>query len=157
MIEIRARRWRQLIVLAFVCLLAAAGAGIVTSGCGRGKNASSNRETASPSNEPAKIKICYLGLTCEPAIFVAHEKGFFKEEGLDVELTKTDWGSMRDGLAEGRFHASYSFIMYLMKPIEMGLDLKLTGGIHTGCLRIQAGAKSDVKTVQDLKGKKLGI
>jgi NitT/TauT family transport system substrate-binding protein len=110
-----------------------------------------------PSNAPTRIKICYLGLTCEPAIFVAHEKGFFKEEGLDVELVKTDWGSMRDGLADGRFHASYSFIMYLMKPIEMGLDLKLTGGIHTGCLRIQAAANSDIKTVQDLKGKKVGI
>jgi NitT/TauT family transport system substrate-binding protein len=130
---------------------------MMASGCGRNTDSSSNHETAPSSNEPAKIKICYLGLTCEPAIFVAQEKGFFKEEGLDVELIKTDWGSMRDGLAEGRFHASYSFIMYLMKPIEMGLDLKLTGGIHTGCLRIQAGAKSDIKTVQDLKGKKLGI
>ncbi len=129
----------------------------MTAGCGRGKDASSIRETASSSNEPATIKICYLGLTCEPAIFVAHEKGFFQEEGLNVELVKTDWGSMRDGLGEGRFQASYSFIMYLLKPIELGLDLKLTGGIHTGCLRIQAGAKTDIKTVEDLKGKKLGI
>jgi NitT/TauT family transport system substrate-binding protein len=103
------------------------------------------------------MRICYLGLTCEPAIFVAYEKGFFKEEGLDVELVKTDWGSMRDGLADGRFQASYSFILYLMKPIEMGQDLKLTGGIHTGCLRIQAGAKTNIKSVEDLKGKKLGV
>jgi NitT/TauT family transport system substrate-binding protein len=106
---------------------------------------------------PAKIKICYLGLTCEPPIFVAYEKGFFQEEGLDVELVKTDWNTMRDGLADGRFHASYSFMMYLMKPMEMGLDLKLTGGIHTGCLRIQAATKTDIKTVADLKGKRVGV
>jgi NitT/TauT family transport system substrate-binding protein len=151
MIETRARSWRPIILSVVV-----AGSGILFTGCGQGKNSLPNSEAAS-SSEPAKIKICYLGLTCEPAIFVAYEKGFFKEEGLDVELVKTDWGSMRDGLAEGRFHASYSFIMYLMKPIEMGLDLKLTGGVHTGCLRIQAGAKTDIKSVQDLKGKRLGI
>src|SRR5262249_8630335 len=68
-----------------------------------------------------------------------------------------DWATMRDGLADGRFQASYSFIMYLMKPIELGSDMKLTGGIHTGCLRIQAGAKTEIKTVQDLKGKRLGV
>lgn len=155
-----ARRRRRPIVPTFVCFLAATWAAMMSCGCGQRTDSTANRETGStskPPSEPAKIKICYLGLTCEPAIFVAYEKGFFKEEGLDVKLIKTDWGSMRDGLAEGRFQASYSFIMYLMKPIEMGLDLKLTGGIHTGCLRIQAAAKSDIKTVQDLKGKKLGI
>jgi len=135
----------------------AAGAGMMSFGCGRGPDSSTKGKPESSSPEPATIKICYLGLTCEPAIFAAYDNGFFKEEGLEVELVKTDWGSMRDGLADGRFHASYSFIMYLLKSIEMGQDLRLTGGIHTGCLRIQAGAKTDIKTVQDLKGKKLGI
>src|SRR5262249_11907667 len=69
----------------------------------------------------------------------------------------TDWNSLRDGLADGRFHASYSFIMYLLKPVEMGLDIKVTGGIHTGCLRIQAGTKTQIKNVAALKGKRLGV
>ena len=150
------QRWVPPGVSVFVGLLAAAG--MMSSGCGQKADLGSNRDKGpAAATESIKYKVCYLGLTCEPAIFVAHEKGFFKEEGLDVELVKTDWGSMRDGLADGRFHASYSFILYLMKPIEMGLDLKLTGGIHTGCLRIQAGSKSDIKTVEDLKGKKLGV
>ncbi|HEY7427307.1 MAG TPA: ABC transporter substrate-binding protein [Gemmataceae bacterium] len=123
--------------------------GLMFSGC-RGP-------TGPAAGGPTKIKICYLGLTCEPPIFVAYENGFFQEEGLDVELVKTDWNTMRDGLADGRFHASYSFIMYLMKPMEMGLDLKLTGGIHTGCLRIQAATKTDIKTVADLKDKRVGV
>jgi NitT/TauT family transport system substrate-binding protein len=152
-----ARKKRQPIVIGSVWLLAIAIAGTLSSGCGQGRDAASLQDSVSSAGRLTRIKICYLGLTCEPAIFVAYEKGFFKDEGLDVELVKTDWGSMRDGLAEGRFQASYSFIMYLMKPIEMGLDLKLTGGIHTGCLRIQAGAKTDIKTVHDLKGKRLGV
>ena len=28
--------------------------------------------------------------------------------------------------------------MYFLKPIEQGLDVKFTGGIHRGCLRVQA-------------------
>jgi len=157
MIRNSARSWRRKVVWAIAGVVMVSAAGIISFGCSQNKVSVTNSESASPSQDSAKIKICYLGLTCEPAIFVAHEKGFFRDEGLDVELVKTDWATMRDGLADGRFQASYSFIMYLMKPIEMGLDLKLTGGIHTGCLRIQAGARTDIKTVQDLKGKRLGI
>jgi NitT/TauT family transport system substrate-binding protein len=104
-----------------------------------------------------KIKIAYLGLTCEAAIFVAYEKGLFKDEGLDVELVKTDWDGLRDGLGLGRFDASYTLIMYLLKPIEQGLDVKITGGVHSGCLRVQAGKKSPIKSVEDLKGKRIGV
>jgi NitT/TauT family transport system substrate-binding protein len=47
--------------------------------------------------------------------------------------------------------------MYMVKPMEAGLDVKLTGGIHTGCLRVQAGNKTNIKTARDLKGKKIGV
>ena len=106
---------------------------------------------------PTKVRVGYLGLTCEAAMFVAYEKGFFKAEGLDVEFVKTDWDSLRDGLGLGRFDANYHLIMYLLKPIEQGLDVKITGGIHSGCLRIQAGAKTGIQSVEDLKGKKIGV
>jgi NitT/TauT family transport system substrate-binding protein len=145
----KAHRLRPLLLPLVVLLLA--------SGCGRGRDSSSDPESGTSTSEAQKIKIGYLGLTCEPAIFAAYEEGFFKEEGLDVELVKTDWPAMGDGLSTGRFHATYSFIMYLMKPIEMGKDLKLTGGIHTGCLRVQAGTTTAIKDVADLKGKKVGI
>ncbi len=114
------------------------------------------RTTARPRGL-TKVKVCYIGLTCEPPIYVAYELGFFKEEGLDVELVKSDWDSMRDGLGLGRFDATHHLIMYLLKPIDQGLDVKLTGGIHSGCLRVQAGAKTDIRKVTDLKGKRIGI
>ncbi len=47
--------------------------------------------------------------------------------------------------------------MYLLKSAEQGLDVKITGGVHTGCLRIQAGANTDIKTVEDLRGKTIGV
>jgi NitT/TauT family transport system substrate-binding protein len=139
-------------------LLAACCLAALPSGCQQGADAPAPDASASSSSGgPTKVKVAYLGLTCEAAMFAAYEKGFFKEEGLDVEFVKTDWDGLRDGLGLGRFDANYTLIMYLLKPIEQGLDVKITGGVHSGCLRVQAGVKSDIKTVGDLKGKKIGI
>ena len=76
---------------------------------------------------------------------------------MDVELVKTDWDGLREGLGTGRFDANHTLIMYLLKPIESGTDVKITGGIHTGCLRVQAGINSDIKSIKDLKGKRIGV
>jgi len=124
-------------------------------GCQSDTNSSQEGSTA--VSKQTKVKVAYIGLTCEAAMFVAEEKGFFKEEGLDVELVKTDWDGLRDGLGLGRFDANYTLIMYLLKPIEQGLDVKITGGIHSGCLRVQTGMDSDIKVAADLRGKRIGI
>ena len=102
-------------------------------------------------------KVAYIGLTCEAPMFIAKEKGFYEEEGLEVELVRTDWDGLREGLGTGRFDANHTLIMYLLKPIEQGMDVKITGGIHTGCLRLQVAKNSAVKTVADLRGKTIGV
>ncbi|AMV18529.1 ABC transporter substrate-binding protein [Planctomyces sp. SH-PL14] len=141
---------RRLLGLGLSCLLA------TILGCQEAAGPGTKPAAQAPAG-PAKVKIGYLGLTCEAAMFVAAEKGFFKEEGIEVEFVKTDWDGLRDGLGLGRFDANYTLIMYLLKPIEQGLDVKITGGVHSGCLRVQADPKSSVKTVADLKGKTIGI
>lgn len=131
---------------------------LVVAGCLAWLCAGCHGDSGTPaSTGQPKVKVAYIGLTCEAAMFVAQEKGFFKDEGLDVEFVKTDWDGLRDGLGLGRFDANYTLVMYLLKPIEQGLDVKITGGIHSGCLRVQAGTKSGIASVEELRGKRIGI
>jgi NitT/TauT family transport system substrate-binding protein len=131
----------QQFVLPFLCaaLLAA---------CSKGP------EESGSSN---KVRIGYIGLTCEAPIFSAVEKGFFKEEGLEVSLVKCDWKNYKDVLALGGYDVTHHLVMYFLKPIEQGLDVKFTGGIHRGCLRVQAALNSPIRSVKDLKGKRIGV
>src|SRR5262245_34246615 len=128
-------------------LLVSAGlSAVVLAGCSKSPDAGTN-----------KVRVGYIGLTCEAPIFTAVEKGFFKEEGLDVSLVKCDWKNYKDVLALGGYDVTHHLVMYFLKPIEQGLDVKFTGGIHRGCLRVQAGANSPIRTVKDLKGKRIGV
>jgi NitT/TauT family transport system substrate-binding protein len=109
---------------------------------------------AAPSN---KVRVGYVGITCEAPIFTAVEKGFFKEEGLDVSLVKCEWANYKDVLALGGFDITHHLVMYFLKPIEQGLDVKFTGGIHRGCLRVQASPNGPIQKIEDLRGKRIGV
>jgi NitT/TauT family transport system substrate-binding protein len=107
--------------------------------------------------EVTTIRVGYIGLSCEAPIFTAVEKGFFKEEGLNVEMVACQWATYKDTLALGKFDVTHHLVMYFLKPIEQGMDVKFTGGIHRGCLRVQAPINSPIKSVKDLRGKKIGV
>ncbi len=103
------------------------------------------------------VRIGFIGLTCEAPIYTAYEKGFFKDEGLEPELVKCSWAQYKDNLALGSYDITHHLVMYFLKPIEQGLDVRFLGGVHTGCLRVQTAVNSPIHTIQDLKGKRVGV
>jgi NitT/TauT family transport system substrate-binding protein len=103
------------------------------------------------------VKIGFIGLTCEAPIYTAFEKGFFKDEGVEPELVKCSWANYKDNLALGAYDITHHLVMYFLKPIEQGLDVRFLGGVHTGCLRVQTGVDSPIHAIQDLKGKRIGV
>lgn len=128
-------------------LLLAILAALALTGCNK-------NSTAAPSN---KVRVGYVGITCEAPIFTAVEKGFFKEEGLDVSLVKCEWANYKDVLALGGYDITHHLVMYFLKPIEQGLDVKFAGGIHRGCLRVQAAPNGPIQKIEDLRGKRIGV
>src|SRR2546429_5511960 len=116
-----------------------------------------NKNSSSTVRNSNKVRVGYIGLTCEAPIYAAYEKGFFKEEGLEPELVKCNWATYKDALALGSYDITHHLVMYFLKPIEQGLDVRFLAGIHRGCLRVQAGVKTNIHTIQDLKGKRVGV
>ena len=105
---------------------------------------------------PRKIRVGYYGGTCEAPIFIAAEKGFFKRNGLDVKLVKLNGEILKEGIATGKLDA-VQLSPGTFKPIEQGLNIKITGGVHTGCIQAVVPANSGIKSLKDLKGKTIGV
>src|SRR4051794_24802919 len=116
-------------------------------GCGRKSDSAA---------DSSKVRVGYIGLTCEAPIFTAVEKGFFKDEGLDVSLVKCEWANYKDVLALGGFDVTHHLVMYFLKPVEQGLDVKFTGGVHWGGLGGEGVKKGEIKSGGGLGGEGIG-
>ena len=125
-------------------------------GCGSDKSDSKASSSKDSSSGKTKVTIAYSGGTCEAPLYVAYHKGYFKKEGLDVTMVEAGFDELKQGLASGKIDAAEGNFAWL-KSIEQGLGLKLTAGVHTGCIRAVVPANSTVKTVADLKGKTIGV
>ncbi|MBC7879838.1 MAG: ABC transporter substrate-binding protein [Anaerolineae bacterium] len=61
--------------------------------------------------EKTRLKIGFVPVTdCAPLV-IAQEKGFFRQNGLEVELSReASWATVRDGVIQGRLDASHSVL-----------------------------------------------
>ena len=104
-----------------------------------------------------KIVVGQNGNLCQGPLIIAYEKGYFKKEGLDVELLKGDYPTLRDGLATGKVDVTDGLVVTWLKPIEGGLDINFTTGIHTGCIATITLKDAPYNNLKDLRGKSIGI
>lgn len=96
------------------------------------------------------------GGLCGSPSFVAKEKGFWLDEGIEVELVSGTFQQQKDGLASGNFLVTNGDFQFF-PAIAEGMDLKIIGGMHEGCIKLLVPGDSPIKTVADLKGKKIGV
>lgn len=94
--------------------------------------------------------------TCEAPLYIGIENGIFKKHGLDVKLVNINSETLKEGLASGKIDGA-QISPGMFKAIEQGLDIKLTNGVHTGCIQGVVSVNSPIQSVKDLKGKKIGI
>lgn len=118
-----------------------------------------NKSQDSSSNTNDKVTKISIGTMAAPdsaPLYVAKEKGYFKDEGLDVDLTLFKDPNKRDAAASaGQINAAVvdftSFTSYMRNNKK---DWKLITQL-TGRFGIAIPANSKIKSVKDLKGKKI--
>jgi NitT/TauT family transport system substrate-binding protein len=104
-----------------------------------------------------KIELQALsGSVCIAPSYIAKEKGFFEEEGVDVTLVSGDFETSKLGLATGRFPVANGDFQFFPSA-HQGLDIKLVAGLHQGCIQVLAPPGSPIKTAKDLANKRIGV
>ena len=96
------------------------------------------------------------GSLCGAPIYIAYEKGFFAEEGFDVNLISADTETRKIGLNNGTIPIVNGDFQFF-PSIEEGVKVKVVDGLHNGCIKFVVNPDSDINTVEDLKGKKIGV
>ncbi|MDR3127342.1 MAG: ABC transporter substrate-binding protein [Tannerellaceae bacterium] len=93
---------------------------------------------------------------CAAPTYIAKEKGFFAEEGLDVTLVSGTFETDKAGLASGKYPVSTGDFQFF-PSIHEGLDIKLVDGLHQGCIKVLAPPWSEIEKPADLAGKRIGV
>ena len=92
---------------------------LVVAGC--------NKKSGSSVQNSNKVRVGYIGLTCEAPIYAAYEKGYFKEEGLEPELVKCSWSTYKDALALGSYDITHHLVMELSEADRTRLGCQIFG------------------------------
>lgn len=103
-----------------------------------------------------KFKIGYLRVMDDAQAIVAHEGGFYKKQGLDVELIEFKSGTdLIKAIVGGQLDSGVLGFTNAVAWASKGADLKVVGGAQHGYHAIVARDDSGIRTVADLKGKTL--
>lgn len=147
----------------------AAMAAALLAACGAATPAPTAKPAAAPTAAPAAglktVRVGYVPVSINYAFYVGVEKGYFKEQGLDVQLLPTDGGS--DAVvqvASGSFEASGSGIAAsMLNAVQRGIEFEIVASLHTERPKVASPLvvskkrfeTGELTKVTDLKGKKL--
>lgn len=120
-------------------------------------SASSENADSTESSEKTTLRLAYHGSLCGAPLYIGIEKGFFEEEGIEIEQVNIDAAHVSEAIGADQVDVGMGLIGKFLQPLENGLPIKFTTGIHTGCIKLLVPADSDIKTITDLKGKNVGV
>ena len=119
--------------------------------------------------ELKKIKLGYLAGVPQPIFFVAVDKGFFADEGIEIEIQNITGGSsiVVEVVASGQVDMGVCAPSSTILAIEKGVPIKLVGGFEYQFIDKQGKSwdggilvcedSDQIKKLEDLKGKKVAV
>jgi NitT/TauT family transport system substrate-binding protein len=119
--------------------------------------------------EMKKIKFGWIAATAIPAFFVAEDKGFFAEEGIQCEIETITAGSSMvvEVVASGQLDIGQCASSTTMLAIEKGVPIRLVGvfeyqfidkqGRAWDAVALVSRAEDDYKKLEDIRGKKVAV
>ncbi|MEG4110993.1 MULTISPECIES: ABC transporter substrate-binding protein [unclassified Microcoleus] len=114
------------------------------------------------SPESLKVKRPPLKVSCVPFVgytplIIAQEKGFFKAQGVDVELSYVDYSQLQDAdFSAGKYDAIGLTLGDLVILSATNPDMQAVMVLDESTGADVVVAQSEIKTIPNLKGKKLG-
>jgi len=130
-------------------------------------SAASAGEVQAQPGVPVKIRVVHVPVLIFAPLYVAIDRGYFRQEGLDVELIGTPGGaSSFVVLASGRAEVVVGGLgAALFNAAARGLDFKVVGPVHMEkppvstplVVSKRAYDAGQIRSVRDLKGKRVAI
>lgn len=148
---------KNLIKKSSLLLLMVMLVGSTVIGCGNG-----SEDTSKETDSDVAVKIGFAkGSLCLAPTHLAYLNGYYEEEfkaaGITWKMEEVDLAQAAELLAAGKINAAVGLTASLIQPIDNGLDITFTTGLHTGCTKYYVTANSAINSVADLKGKKIGV
>ncbi|WP_159999405.1 ABC transporter substrate-binding protein [Roseomonas sp. 18066] len=116
---------------------------------------------ATPGAPVKKLTLAWNATSiCTSPIEVARRSGILARHGLEVELV--NFGGSTEALLEAiatrKADAGVGMALRWLKPLEMGFDVKITGGTHGGCMRLAGPAANNLTTdINSIRGKTIAV
>lgn len=127
------------------------------SACGSSSSADSSAADGASDSGTTHLRLIYSPSLCAAPMYIAIENGYFEDEGLDIEQVTVDAAHVSEAIGADQVDVGMGLIGKLLQPLENGLPIKFTTGLHTGCTKLLVPGNSDIKSITDLKGKKIGV
>ncbi|MCR4996538.1 MAG: ABC transporter substrate-binding protein [Butyrivibrio sp.] len=98
---------------------------------------------------------------CLAPVHIAIINGYFDEEfeaiGQKYEVVTSNIDTITEQITSGEINAGYGLTGTLMQPISNGLSISFVTGLHRGCTKFYSKNGSGVNSLEDLKGKTIGV
>lgn len=103
-----------------------------------------------------KLRIGWVYAMANAPVVVAQERGFFREQGVAVELRRFNSGPLIiRALKAGDLDMAYIGVPPVYNAIEQGLDIKIVSKVNYGQAALIVKQDSAIKTLEGLRGKKI--